>query len=70
MDAEPVFEKSLNVKPIDYTITLRARPSTIRRTLVKLLPWALYIALPEGRIARMLFAVAQRTSPLARRKVR
>ena len=60
MASDPVFEKSLHVRPIDYTITVRARPATIRRTVFRLLPWALYIALPEGRLSRAGFAVARR----------
>ena len=67
MDGEPVFEKSLTIKPIDHVITVRARPATIRRTLLLLAPWAIYIALPEGRLARMAFSVAKRISPLAKR---
>ncbi len=70
MEAEPVFEKSIHVRPIGYTLSLRARPSTIRRTVLRLLPWALYIALPEGRMAKLAFAVARRTSPLAKRNLR
>ena len=64
---DPVFEKSLTIKPIDHVITVRARPATIRRTLLLLMPWALYIALPEGKLARMAFSVAKRISPLAKR---
>jgi hypothetical protein len=69
MPEEPVFEKSIHVKPIGYTLSLRARPSTIRRTVLRLLPWAMYIALPEGRLAKVAFAIARRTSPLAKRNV-
>jgi hypothetical protein len=64
---DPVFEKSLTIKPIDHVITVRAHPATIRRTLLLLMPWALYIALPEGKLARMAFSVAKRISPLAKR---
>jgi hypothetical protein len=67
---DPVFEKSLTIKPIDHVITVRARPATIRRTLLLLMPWALYIALPEGKLARMAFSVAKRISPLAKRTMR
>ena len=64
---DPVFEKSLTIKPIDHVITVRARPATIKRTLLLLMPWAVYIALPEGKLARMAFSVAKRISPLAKR---
>ena len=69
MDPEPVFEKSIQVKPIGYTLSFRAHPSTIRRTVLRLLPWALYMALPEGRLAKVTYAVARRVSPLAKRKM-
>ena len=69
MDPEPVFEKSIHVKPIGYTLSFRARPSTIRRTVLRLLPWALYMALPEGRLAKVAYTVARRVSPLAKRKI-
>lgn len=69
MDPEPVFEKSIHVKPIGYTLSFRARPSTIRRTVLRLLPWALYMALPEGRLAKASYTVARRVSPLAKRKM-
>ncbi|MHB8377308.1 MAG: hypothetical protein ACYDEB_10195 [Dehalococcoidia bacterium] len=70
MQSEPVFEKSIHVRPLDYTLTVRARPASIRRTVLRLLPWALYIALPEGRLSRMAHAFARRTSPLAKQNVR
>ena len=69
MEPEPVFEKSLHVKPIGYTLSVRARPSTIKRTAVKMLPWALYLALPEGRLAKAALIVAKRAVPLARRRM-
>ncbi|HZP57773.1 MAG TPA: hypothetical protein VFC53_09505 [Dehalococcoidia bacterium] len=70
MAPEPIFEKSWEIRPIGYTLSVRARPSTIRRTVVALLPWALYAALPEGRLARGAFALAKRVSPLAKQKIR
>ena len=67
---QPVFERSLHIRQIDYTITVRARPATIRRTVLRLLPWALFIALPEGRMSRVALAAARRVSPLSRHNVR
>jgi hypothetical protein len=49
-----------------YTLTARARPSTIRNTAFKLLPWAIYAALPVGRPAKMALVLAHRFSPLVR----
>ncbi len=70
MEPEPVFERSIEFKPIGYTFSIRARPSTIRGTVVRLLPWAVYAALPEGRLAKAVLAVAKRVSPMVRQKVR
>jgi hypothetical protein len=69
MEPEPVVERSVEVKPIGYTLSFRARPSTIRRTVLRLLPWALYMALPEGRLANVAYGVARRVSPLAKRRI-
>ena len=68
MEPEPIFEKSIEFKPIGYTLSVRARPSTIRRTALRLLPWALYVAMPKGRLAGLAFAVASRVSPLVKQK--
>jgi hypothetical protein len=70
VDPEPVFERSFEIKPIGYTVSFRARPSTVRRTIVRLLPWALYAALPQGRGAKLALFAARRLSPMMRQKVR
>ena len=54
--------------PLGYVFTARASPSTVRRTVIRLLPWAMYAMLPPGRRARMALAVAKRFSPLVRQK--
>ncbi|MBI2723627.1 MAG: hypothetical protein HYX50_01055 [Chloroflexi bacterium] len=66
---EPIFEKSVRL-PLGYSFTARARPSTIKRTAVRLLPWAIYAMLPEGRLARVAFGGARRLSPLMKQKIR
>lgn len=66
---EPIFEKSFSL-PFSYTFTARARPSTIRRTVIRLLPWALFAMLPTGRRARLALRVARKLSPLMRQKIR
>jgi hypothetical protein len=63
MDNEPVFERSVNL-PYGFVFTARARPSTVKRTLLRLLPWAVYMALPQGKTAKAAFFVATRVSPL------
>lgn len=69
-DREPVFEKSIEIKPIGYTFSVRLRPSTVRRTIVRLLPWAVFVALPQGRAAKLAYVVANRLAPLAKQKIR
>jgi hypothetical protein len=71
MDPEPIFEKSIEIKPIGYTFSFRARPSTVRSTVLHLLPWAVYIALPQqGRISKIALGAARRLSPMVKQKVR
>ncbi len=67
MAQEPIFEKTVSM-PLGYVFTARARPSTVRRTVIRLLPWAMYAMLPPGRRARTALAVAKRFSPLVRQK--
>lgn len=68
MDRDPIFERNVEVRPIGYTLSVRLRPATVRRTVLYLLPWAAYLALPQGRAARVMFALASRISPLVRQK--
>lgn len=70
MEPEPIIEKSLEIRPIGYTFSFRARPSTVRRTIVRLLPWAIYAALPQGRMSKVALIAARRLSPMVRQKVR
>ena len=67
MPQEPIFEKTVSM-PLGYVFTACARPSTVRRTVIRLLPWAMYAMLPPGRRARAALAVAKRVSPLVRQK--
>lgn len=67
MPQEPIFEKTISM-PLGYVFTARARPSSVRRTVIRLLPWAMYAMLPPGRRARWTLAVARRFSPLVRQK--
>jgi hypothetical protein len=69
MEREPIFERSIEVKQIGYTLSVRARPSTIRRTVIRLLPWAIYAAVPHGgRWSKLALVFATRMSPLFRAK--
>jgi hypothetical protein len=68
MEPEPVFEKTIRL-PMGYAFTARARPSTMKRTVVRLLPWAVYAMLPPGRRAKIALAAARRFSPLVKQKV-
>ncbi len=65
---EPVFEKTVAL-PLGYVFTARARPSTIRRTVFRLLPWAVYAMMPPGRLARITMRVAKRLSPLWKQRI-
>ncbi len=69
MDNDSVFEKSIRM-PFGYAFTARARPSTVKSTVIKLLPWALYVALPQGRVARAALFAATRLSPMMKQKIR
>lgn len=69
MPQEPIYEKTVAL-PLGYVFTLRARPSTIRRTAFKLLPWALVAMAPAGRGSKIAQAVAKRLSPLAKYTIR
>jgi len=70
MAADPILEKTLEL-PLDYTLTFRATPRTIRRTIVRLLPWAIVAMLPAGkRPTRIASALASRLSPLVRHSLR
>jgi hypothetical protein len=69
MDNEPIFEASVKL-PYGYALTARARPSTVKKTLVRLLPWAIYVAMPQGRAAKVALFAATRLSPLVKQKVR
>ena len=69
MEREPIFERDIEIKPIGYTFSVRARPSTIRRTMLRLLPWAVYAALPHGgRMSKVALLFATRVSPLLKPK--
>ena len=69
MPQEPLYEKSFAL-PLGYVFTARARPSSIRRTAIKLLPWALVAMAPAGRTSRIAQSLAKRLSPMAKYKIR
>ena len=57
MNREPIYEKSITL-PFGFSIRGRARPSTLRRTVVGLLPWALWAVMPGGKLKLLLpFAI-------------
>jgi hypothetical protein len=66
--AEPIIEKTVAL-PLGYVVTARVRPSSARRTALRLLPWAVYAMLPPGRRARLALLLARRFSPLVRKRV-
>ena len=70
MDADPILEGSLDVPQIGYSLSARLRPAPIKTTLIRLLPWALYAAVPRhGRLSKLSLSMAQRFSPLMKQKM-
>ena len=69
MPQEPLYEKTFAL-PLGYMFTARARPSSIRRTAIKLLPWALVAMAPAGRTSRIAQSLAKRLSPMAKYKIK
>ena len=69
MPQEPLYEKTIAL-PLGYVFTARARPSSIRRTAIKLLPWALVAMAPAGRASRVAQSLAKRLSPMAKYKIK
>ncbi len=69
MATDPIFEKSI-VLPFGYTFTARARPSSVRRTMFKLLPWAIVAMMPAGKRSNFAMSAARRVSPLVRQRIR
>lgn len=65
---EPIYERTFTL-PLGYSFTARARPFSVRRTVVKLLPWAIVAALPTGRPTNIATKLARRTSPLTKYKL-
>ena len=68
MPQDPIYEKTIAL-PLGYVVTARARPSSIRRTALRLLPWALVAMTPVGRGSKIALLVAKRLSPLAKYKI-
>jgi hypothetical protein len=69
MSQEPIYEKTVPL-PLGYVFTARARPSSIWKTAIRLLPWAFVAMAPAGRASRIAQSVAKRMSPLAKHRIR
>jgi hypothetical protein len=69
MANEQIIEKTINL-PMGYVFVARARPSTIKRTAIKLLPWAIVAMLPGKKQTSVAMAIAKRLSPLSKYKIR
>jgi hypothetical protein len=62
--SDVVIERSIDL-PFGYAFSVRARPSSVRSTVLKLLPWAVVFAFPRGGTAsRFAIMAASRVSPL------
>lgn len=64
-----MYERSVEL-PMGYVFTARITPSTMRGTALRLLPWAIYAMLPQGRVSRVALAAARRLSPLVKYSVK
>lgn len=69
MPDDQFFEKTIPL-PMDYVFTARIRPASVKRTAIRLLPWALVAMLPGKRQTKIASAVARRLSPLYKYAIR
>ena len=63
------FEKTISL-PMDYVFVARIRPASVKRTAIRLLPWALVAMLPGKRQTKVASALARRLSPLYKYAIR
>ena len=69
MADDQYFERTIHL-PMSYVFVARIRPATIRRTTLRLLPWAVVAMLPGKRQTKVAGAIARRLSPLYRYVIR
>jgi hypothetical protein len=68
-DADALVQASIPL-PFNYAFTARLKPSTVKKTALMLVPWAIYMVLPKGKARQVAFVAASRVSPLARPRVK
>lgn len=69
MADEQYFEKTVHL-PLDYVFVARIRPASVKRTAIRLLPWAVVAMLPGKRQTKVASAIAKKLSPLYRYAIR
>jgi hypothetical protein len=63
------FEKTIQL-PMSYVFVARIRPASVKRTTLRLLPWAFVAMLPGKRQTKVASAIAKRLSPLYKYGIR
>lgn len=68
MANEPIIKKTFDL-PYNHVISVRVTPWTVKRTVIKLLPWALVAMIPAGtRKTKWLRGAATFVSPLMKQR--
>ena len=62
--SDPIYERTVQL-PAGYVLTARLRQRSIFGTLIRLLPWAVFVMVPSGgRGSRLALRLAKKVSPL------
>jgi hypothetical protein len=65
---EPIVKKTFEL-PYSYVVSIRVTPWTVKRTVFKLLPWALVAMIPAGtRTTKWIRGAAMLVSPLMKQR--
>jgi hypothetical protein len=68
MASEPIIKRTIEL-PYDYVVSVQITPWTVKRTIFKLLPWALVAMAPAGtRKAKLIRRAALFVSPFMKQR--